>query len=511
MAALRKLKKQIQVDRAAKSEPKARKPFSLEGIWEPNSDPQRQFVESDCHEILYGGAAGGGKSAATTALPIRWMHLPGFLCLVLRRDSTHLADLLSKAEGLYPKVIGARATAPKKWGTRTAYQVPGGGTVVYGHCQLEKNYSQFDGWEINLLCFEELTHFTERQYKYICARVRSSKANLPTLIRATTNPGGVGHDWVFKHWGAWLNPKFEAEGLPSPEEREPGQPPAKPGEVWWIETVSEGKATREVYHRQDVSDPATKRVSLSRTFIPAKLSDNVDLVRNNPGYAAELDKLDAVRRAQLLGGDWLAKPAKGLYFQRRWCLFVDRNDIPAGAIFLRFWDRAGTEKREDNDPDYTVGVLMARHGSTYWIVDRKKGQWSPGKVDSVISETTKADALLYGGETLCVVAQDPGQAGKSQALRTVEDLAGFRVGLHKETGSKLARFGPFSSQAEHGNVRICKAAWNDDYCACLEDFDGLEKEHDDDADATSGAFTKLARYRLEGGDAVVRTKQTREV
>lgn len=513
--ALRKLRNEKAAKRRAKSEPKSRKPFSLDGIWSPNSEPQRQFVETNCREVLYGGAAGGGKSAAATALPVRWMHLPGFLALILRRDSTQLPDLLSKAEDLYPKAIGARASAPKKWGGRTAYQVDGGGTTLYGHCQLKTSYSQFDGWEINLLEFEELTHFTEKQYKYICARVRSSDQRLPTLIRATTNPGGEGHEWVFRHWGAWLNPEFEADGLPPLSSREIGpngkplHPPAKPGEIWWIEQRAEGTSTREVYHREDQT--AKGVTTLSRTFIPAKLSDNVDLCKNDPNYFTQLQSLDPLRRAQLLGGDWLAKPAAGLFFKRQWCMFVEKADIPKGAIFVRFWDRAGTEKTDDNDPDWTVGVLMARYGSTYWVVDRIKGQWSPGKVDAIIEETGRADAANYGGETETIVAQDPGQAGKAQAQQTVRALSGLRVGYARETGSKLARFGPFSSQAEHGNVRICRGAWNDDYCSCLEEFDGQEKQHDDDADSTSGGFSRLVKYRLESMGASVHTRQTREV
>jgi predicted phage terminase large subunit-like protein len=427
------------------------------------------------------------------------MHLPGFLALILRRDSTQLPDLLSKAEELYPKAIGVRPSAPKKWGGRTAYHVEGGGTVLYGHCQLAKSYSQFDGWEINLLEFEELTHFTERQYKYICARVRSSDPKLPTLIRATTNPGGEGHDWVFKHWGAWLNPEFEAEGLPPLNAREigsngkPVSPPAKPGEIWWIEQRSEGSTTREVYHREDQTGKGVR--TLSRTFIPAKLTDNVDLFNNDPAYLEQLKSLDPLRREQLLGGNWLAKPVAGLFFKRNWVQVVDRSDIPAGAIYVRFWDRAGTEKTEDNDPDFTVGLLMARHGSNYWVVDRVKGQWSPGKVEEKILECAKFDHDNHSAESLNVVAKDPGQAGKAQALHTIQNLAGYRVAKLAETGSKLARFGPFSSQAEHGNVRVCKGAWNDDYFTCLEDFDGQEKQHDDDADATSGAFTMLAKYR----------------
>lgn len=482
--------------------------YDVSAHWKPNSQPQTQFVESTCREILYGGAAGGGKSQALTALPLLWAHLPGFLSLTLRREFPQLNDLLDKASELYPKAVpGIRYVGSK----RPTYTTPGGARFLYGSCHLAGDYAQFDGWQINLLNFDELTHFTEKQYKYICARVRTARKGYPTFIRATTNPGGEGHDWVFKHWGAWLDPNFEAEGLPKRDERPDGTPPAKPAEVWWIRTYKNGSGTREVYFRSDPGKEPGHPKALSRTFIPAKLSDNRDLCENDPEYEAQLQSLDALRREQLLNGNWLAKPAAGLFFKRAWTLLVEKSDIPRGAVFVRYWDRAATEKTEDNDPDWTVGLLMARFGPTYWIVDRLKGQWSPGKVDNLIKETAELDAKTYGGEVETIVCQDPGQAGKSQAIQTVQALAGYRVGSARESGSKLARFGPFSSQAEHNNVRACRGAWNEDYFARLEEFDGQEKQKDDDADATSGAFAKLAKYRFDNDDAIVRTRRFGEV
>jgi len=421
------------------------------------------------------------------------MHLPGFLALILRRDSTQLPDLLSKAEDIYPRAIGARPSAPKKYGGRTAYQVPGGGTTLYGHCQLAKSYAQFDGWEINLLEFEELTHFTEKQYKYICARVRSSDPKLPTLIRATTNPGGEGHDWVFKHWGAWLDPKFEAEGLPKLSERPIG-PPAKPGEIWWVLQVAEGNVNREVYYREDQTSKGKR--TLSRTFIPAKLTDNVDLFANDPNYLEQLRSLDPLRRSQLLGGDWLAKPAAGLYFKRQWVTRVPLSDVPRDAKFCRGWDRAATEKTDDNDPDFTVGVLLARKDGILWVVDRKKGRWGPGPVESLIINTAREDATTWGSGVLVAVPQDPGQAGKDQKYRMLDKLAAYSLRMRPESGDKATRFAPFSSQAEHLTVRVVEAEWTEDYLSCLESFDGLGKIHDDDADGTSTAYSGVISKKL---------------
>lgn len=451
-------------------------PIELSGVWVPHEGPQRAFFESTCREILYGGAAGGGKSEALTALPLRWVHLPGFLSLTLRRETTQARDLQQKSRRLYRQAFpGLRPVKTPRY----VWTFPSSAEAAYGHCQNLDDYDQFDGWEINLLCLDELTHFTEQQYKALCARVRSADPRLPTLIRATSNPGGDGHEWVFRHWGAWLDPEFEAPGLPSKAEREPGNPPALPGEVWWIRTV-DGAAH---YYREPPDDGGPP--ALSRTFIPARLSDNPTLAANDPNYAAELEKLDALRRVQLRDGDWLAKPAAGLYFKREWCEIVEPDDVPADAQLVRQWDLASTQEGAPGDPDWTVGLKMARKGSLYWVVDVQRFRKSPGGVDAAQRATAEHD----GRGCAVGMFQDPGQAGVDQARKKVQLLAGYALKVARETGNIVTRFGPFSSQAEHHNVRIVRGAWNRKFFEELEAFP--DDEHDDQVSAAAGAFHAL--------------------
>lgn len=451
---------------------------SIEEHWRPNPGPQEQFFNSDCREILYGGSAGGGKSAALTALLLKYSHLPGFNGVVFRRESGQFRDLIVKSEALFPRVYPGLTPV---YSPHFKWTFPAGGTAHYRHLQHEKDARAYDGWEINFLGFDELTHFLESQYLALLARVRSSDPRLPRIIRSTTNPGGPGHDWVFRRWGAWLDPEFDAQGLGRrvSDDGAPA-PPALPGEVLWVRTLDDGT---ERFYRERPPDEPGLPPALSRTFIPAKLSDNPHLAQNDPEYVAALNSLDPVRRAQLKEGDWLVKPAAGLLFKRSWVQFVDA--VPAGALRVRYWDLAATEDSSDANPDWTVGVLLAKVDDLVFIEDVIRVRSNPGEVERLIINTAEAD----GPSVFVGLPQDPGQAGKFQASHLVKRLEGFTTLVEIESGDKVTRFGPFSAQAEHGNVRIVRGAWNKAYIEELEAFP-TKGVKDDQVDATSGAYKR---------------------
>lgn len=427
----------------------------IDAHWRPNKGPQEQFFRSDVHEVLYGGEAGGGKSAALTALPLRWCHLPGFLSLTLRRTFPQTRDLKSKSKDLYRRVFPGLRPIKSEGFTWT---FPSGAEAVYGHCQNEDSYEIYDGLEINLLNFDELTHFTWEQYTRISARVRTSRPGYPTLIRATSNPGGEGHEWVFERWGPWLNPEHPHR--------------VAPGEVLWVRTEEDGT---ETFHEEQVPG------SLSRTFIPAGRHDNPHLDATT--YEAQLNTLDPVRKAQLKEGNWLVRPAAGLFFRREWVEIIPPEVLPDGIRWVRYWDLAATAK---STADWTVGVKIGKLGSTIYVEDVIRVQENPGVIKRLIRSTAELD----GHACSIGIPQDPGQAGKSQVTDLVQYLEGFTVLSETESGDKGTRFGPFSSQAEHGNVRLVRGDWNKAYINELEAFPS-KGVPDDQVDATSGGYKRL--------------------
>ena len=153
---------------------------------------------------------------------------------------------------------------------------------------------------------------------------------------------------------------------------------------------------------------------------------------------------------------------------------------------VRYWDLAATEKTEFNDPDWTVGIKLGRDRSGgFWVLDMVRQRANPGDVEQLLLDTAAQD----GKRVRIGFGQDPGQAGKNQAFYLVRALSGFTVEPASETGDKLTRFGPFSSQSRAGNVKIRRGSWNEDLFRVLEGFPDLA--HDDEVDACSGALEML--------------------
>ena len=324
------------------------------------------------------------------------------------------------------------------------------------------------GGIVNRNCFDELTHFTAKQFWYMLSRNRSTCGVKP-YIRATCNPDA--DSWVAELIAWWL----DDDGFAIPE---------RSGVIRWFIRLA-GVIIWGDTREELIDEYGAEVLPKSFTFIHSSLSDNQILMEKDPGYLANLQALDQVERARLLDGNWKIRPAAGLYFNRSWVEVVDR--APPNLNLVRYWDLAATEKTSSNNPDWTVGVKMGfdETEGVWYVLDVIRRQWSSGKVETLIKETAESD-----GKGVAVgYPQDPGQAGKAQAKNLAKMLVGYIAEKNIETGSKVVRFRAASAQFEHGNIRVVRGGWNDTYFGALEGFPeyGL-----DDGDATSGAFDMLS-------------------
>lgn len=422
--------------------------------WEPNPGPQTRFLSLSCLEALYGGQGGGGKTDALLVDAIRYVgrgYGPKYNALILRREFPDLdKSAIPRSHELYPMLGGLYNEQKKLW------RFPAGERVYFGHSQHEHDIQQYKGAAFQFIGPDELTDFTEIMYRFLFSRLRSAHG-IPLRMRPATNPGGVGHDWVFRRFAPWLDPKSPIRGAP--------------GQVLYF--VREGEEERLVEKGTDGA--------AGRTFVPAKLSDNPYL-DSDGAYRRSLDELDPVTRAQVRDGNWLIKPARGLYFKRAWFHVVDYAPAWSQVVArVRYWDLAASP-----EGDYAVGVRLARMRAGLWVVeDVRRLRGRPHDVRAAVMQTAVRD-----GEDVPVwIEQDPGQAGKDQIASYVQMLAGFEAYGRPKKVNKVTAAGPFSAQVQAGNVALVQAPWNEDFITELEAFP--EGEHDDQVDAVSGAFAVI--------------------
>lgn len=435
----------------------------------PHKGPQEHFLSTVADIAIFGGAAGGGKSWALLLEPLRHVTTNrNFAAVCFRRSTTQIRNpggLWDQSMRLYPGVGGFPVSQPLEWRWRDA------GRIKFAHLEHESTKLDWHGSEIPLLLFDELTHFTPGQFWYLLSRNRSM-SGVSGYVRASCNADA--DSWVAQLIAWWIDPRT---GLPIA---------ARSGVLrWFIRLEDEiiwGDSRAELVARHPGSLPKTL------TFIGAKLDDNPSLTAADPNYRANLMAMTRVERERLLEGNWLIRPAAGMYFQRGWCEFIDA--APAGLVTVRGWDLAATPDTGTNDPDWTCGTKMGRTADGHYVVlDHVRLRGSPREVERLIYNTASADGRAVAVD----LPQDPGQAGKSQILSLTRQLAGFIVRSSPETGDKITRFGPFSSQAEAGNVRVLRGDWNDRWCTELESFP--TGAHDDDADSTSRVFNALMQAR----------------
>lgn len=432
----------------------------------PQPGPQETFLGSSADIAIYGGAAGGGKTWALLMEPLRHIANPGFGAVFFRRSTVQVRNeggLWDESEKLYP-IIGA---TPREH--VLSWEFPAGATVSFAHLEHDKTVLNWQGSQIPLICFDELTHFSQKQFWYMVSRNRSMCGVRP-YIRATCNPDA--DSWVAEFIAWWID---QETGLPIPD---------RAGVVRWFVRINDALVWADDPAELEARHPGIP--PKSATFIPAKLTDNAALMAADPGYMANLLALPKVERERLLGGNWKIRAAAGLLFKRSWVTVVDA--APSDLRIVRGWDLAGTPKTEGNDPDWTAGTKIGKSRSTgrYIVLHHVRDRDTPHKVEALIANTASQD----GAEVQVSLPQDPGQAGKAQVATLIKMLSAYTARATPETGDKETRFGPFSAQCEAGNVDVLRGPWNEEWFMQLESFP--DAAHDDDADSTARAFNTLS-------------------
>lgn len=275
-------------------------------------EKQHAFLWLDCLEALFGGAAGGGKSDALLLAALQYVDVPRYAAILFRKT---LADL---------KLPGALMARSKQWGLEKRgakfnendkqWKFPSGASLSFGYMKNDEDRYRYQSAEFQFIGFDELTQFSRMQYTYMFSRCRRPSdlskgdplARVPLRVRAASNPGGRGHEWVKRRFITKVD-----------------SPPADP----------------------------TQRV-----FIPSRLEDNPSIDANT--YKQALDELDDKTRAQLLDGDWDAREPGN------WVI-PDHSWIDASVELAREWASSGQIPAEPYGGQVVIGIDWGEHTQAY--------------------------------------------------------------------------------------------------------------------------------------------------
>jgi len=427
----------------------------------------------DTREVLYGGAAGPGKSEGLLMEASRDVDDYPTQALIIRRTYKDLAQ----PGGLIHRSHQWWRNTKAHWdGTNFTWRFPSGATVSFGYMEHEGDELRYQGGEYHVVCFDELTQIRESQYLYLFTRTRRVEGfPVPPRVRSASNPGGPGHEWVRKRWNLPYGPAYP--------------------------------------------------LSKTRKYIGATLDDNPYLDQED--YEASLQILadtadgNSVTYEQLRHGDWSAQASGGFLDPRRFKQ-IGWKDVPEPHQFelvLRYWDFAATQPSDLNpNPDWTAGVKIGRTlpkgreiidprtgnhiipTQDYYIFDINRFRTDPGNVELEVKSTARRD----GAGVAVWVEQERGSAGKSLVWRFQNDvLPGYHVHGLYATSDKETRAKAVANLSTSGHIYLVEGPWVDDFLAEVGAFP--EGDHDDQIDAVSNGIICLERQkRMYAGGEVKR-------
>ncbi len=439
----------------------------------PQAGKQTDFLSNPADIVIYGGGAGGGKTFGLIMEAARNIHVMGYGATIFRSEFNQISKqggLWDKCSGMYPS-IGASANK-----TQASFEFrKSGSRIDLSYITRNDDCIKWQGTEITLICFDELTHFSKFQFTYMLSRNRTMCGVKP-YVRATCNASA--DSWVAK----LIDPYIKEDGIADEEQA---------GRIRWLVSYDDNLFLFDT--KDEAKDKFPGIIPKSFAFIPSTVEDNKALLDANPEYLSNLQALPRVEKERLLYGNWKIVYSSGDFFKREDFEIVDA--IPGRIkMFIRAWDFAATVKNKTNDdPDYTASMKIAvDEDNKIYIVDVTRRRMRPLEVEKALINTAKQD----GQRTAIIIPEDPGAAGKTVAERYIRLLVGYNIKKVRPTGSKQDRAKPASSQAQAGNIAILRKEWNNVLLNELSTFP--QGTHDDLVDVLSDCVNSFINARAQG-------------
>lgn len=411
--------------------------------------PQEAFLGSSADIAIYGGAAGGGKTWALLLEPLRHVCNPDFGAVFFRRSTVQIRNeggLWDESEKVYPDAGGDPSAHVLKW------SFPSGATVSFGHLEHDKTRLNWQGSQIPLICFDELTHFSATQFWYMLSRNRSMCGVRP-YVRATCNPDP--DSWVAQFIAWWID---QETGYAIPE---------RSGVVRWFVRVGDqiiwadkeddlSGHTMPGADGKDVAIPAK-----SVTFVSSKLTDNKALMEADPGYMGNLLSLSSIERERLLGGNWKVSAQGGIFKDEWWKYYTALPDLTHRTIY------ADTAQKTKEQNDYSVFQCWgkSKDGKAV-LIDMVRGKWESPELRvhaRAFWEKHKAITGKSVGRVRAFKVED--KASGTDLIQSLKREGIPIVGIPRSI-DKITRALDAAPMAESGNVLLPKdAPWLSDFLA----------------------------------------------
>lgn len=375
--------------------------------WTPQPQ-QRKFMERNEYEVLYGGAAGGGKSDALVAEALRQVKNPFYQGVIIRKTYPQLAEIIRKSIVLYPKV----APKAKFNDSKHVWTFPSGAKIFFKSMNNTKAKMDFQGQAYDFVGFDELTHFTLDEYMWLLSRNRPNGSGTRVYIRSTTNPGGIGHSWVKARFITPVPP---------------------------LTTITEVLKVVQ-------PDGKVLEMPKTRVFVPATIFDNKILLQNDPSYLANLALMNEKQKNALLYGDWDSfdgqvftewKNDSERYQDRIYTHVIEPFRVPDNWRILRGFDWGYTKP-------FSVGWYAVDNDGRLYRIREYYG------CTGVPNEGLKLTAREVARKIKEIEAED--QNLKDRNIYAVADPAIFAENGGASIADDMAKEGIYWNKADHTRI-----------------------------------------------------------
>jgi predicted phage terminase large subunit-like protein len=444
---------------------------------------QVAFLNTLEREVLFGGAAGGGKSDAVLMAALQYVDVPGYSALILRRT---FADLV------LPGAIMDRA---KSWLAGTpahmhdggkSYTFPSGAKLQFGYLAKDDDKYRYQSAEFQFIGFDELTQWPEEKtFTWMNSRIRRPSLACLNCNTAVSRETTAGRTNLWKHTTRdgrqkcgpkkiFPDPKVLAQYPDAPDGSSVFNVPLRMRAA----TNPGGRGAHWVKSR--FIDPRTK--DKKAIFVPSMLTDNPSLDQDS--YRESLEYLDPVERERLLNGDWDITEGGDMFDRAD---FWPTEAAPLGGPDIkrvRWWDMAASES---DGSDYTVGALCSLDNGIFVIEDIIRVQKRPHELEKLVAHTAQMDGLRVHVR----MEQEPGSSGKALVDHYRRNVVrGFNFDGYRSTGPKQARASALASYVKKSkHVQMVIARWNREFLDEMEAFPN--GANDDQVDGVSSGFNYL--------------------